>query len=279
MEEAGVAASNYDSIGSWGSLTGARSLRIAKPSHREGGSIQVPFEDRVEVGEEGLGDDLLIARADAGQAVAQAADGVTHHHIVAEKLIRGRHFVSLSFLHLQVPRRAAGDHVLAQDAVVLAEVPPLHLLQPGSDVNQVGDEIRIVCAAGGGRDEWDHVHSEVKELGESAELCAQAFCISNQTFLHEVGEGSNEKNASLRKCEVAEKGIKNVAELTEEGPFYSDDRRALLIQRGHCRRHILVRKDDQLPSFRPLRFVALPRQKLVSNVTAAAHPVLTAKAC
>jgi len=73
MEEAGVAASNYDSIGSWGSLTGARRLRIAKPSHREGGNIQVPFEDRVEVGEEGLDDDLLIARADAGQAVAQAA--------------------------------------------------------------------------------------------------------------------------------------------------------------------------------------------------------------
>ncbi len=80
MEESGIAATNDDSISSWGSLTGARNRGVAKPSHGEGGNVQVPLEHRAEVREEGLDDDLLVPRADTGQTVAQAADGVAHHH-------------------------------------------------------------------------------------------------------------------------------------------------------------------------------------------------------
>jgi hypothetical protein len=70
MEESGIATANNDSVSPQGCLSGARSRRVTKPSHGEGGDIQVPLEHRAEVREEGRDEDLLIPRADARQAAS-----------------------------------------------------------------------------------------------------------------------------------------------------------------------------------------------------------------
>jgi hypothetical protein len=89
---------------------------------------------------------------------------------------------------------ATGDCMVANQVMVRAHVPPLYLFQPGGDVVHVADQVRIVDAAVGQRDERDHMDRVVKQLREPPELRPKALGIAHQPFLHQVGQIVDEED-------------------------------------------------------------------------------------
>jgi hypothetical protein len=119
----------------------------------EGREVQLPLEDNTLLLGVGIYEDLLISGTHKWEGVANAINGMAHHHKITEQIVGGRHLVPLGLLDVAVFLGATGDCTVANQVMVRAYVPPLYLVQPGGDVVQVVDQVRIVGAAVGRGDE------------------------------------------------------------------------------------------------------------------------------
>ncbi len=134
----------------------------------------------------GIYEDLLIPGTHKWEGVANGINRMAHHHKITEQIVGGRHLVPLGLLDLAVFLGATGDCTEVNQVMVRAHVPPLYLVQPGGDVVQVVDQVRIVGAPVGRGDERDHMDRVVKQLREPPELRTEALGIAHQPFLHQV---------------------------------------------------------------------------------------------
>jgi hypothetical protein len=114
----------------------------------------------------GIYEDLLIPGTHKWERVAIAINRMVHHHKITKQIAGERHLVPLGLLDLTVFLGATGDCKVANEVMVRAHVPPLYLVQPGDDVVQIVDQVRIVGAAVGRGDERDHMDRVVKQLRE-----------------------------------------------------------------------------------------------------------------
>jgi hypothetical protein len=262
VQSAGVATADNHRISSRDCLAGSLGHVSTKLSQGEGIRIQIPLEYTAKLREEGVDQNLLVPRAHLREGAAKPGDRVAHHHELSKQLVGSRHLLPLSFLNLPVLRRSAGDHVVPDQLVVGADVPPLDLLEPGGDVDHVQYQVRIIGPAIGRRNKGNDVNGEAEQLGESPDLSTQSLGISHQALLHEVREGSNQQDTALREGKILQQ----------------DDCRALPVQRGESGREVLVSEDHKFPPPGPLLLVPLLWHELVVDVAAHADPVRAGEA-